>query len=242
MGKNKNSKRPKTAAKPNGESLPSFDESALSALTVKIEQGFGKSKTPGQDAAKGSKGQKPETKAKSHLSNKEHSKKPQSSENARGTKRDAKGNAKVPDTRKQQPINREKGENDSDRIALLQEILALGGTEEDLDLVADAASDDEELESAVADKSLKKELAKFVAGLGIEAQVDEMDTDSEIKSDTADEWEEASGAESDESDHSSLQSKPAAILKTSAPNDTHSKDANRLVCTQCVRTVPTDFS
>jgi ribosome biogenesis protein MAK21 len=80
----------------------------------------------------------------------------------------------------------------------LQEILALGGTEEDLLLVADALSDDEDLDessTAAPDKSFKADLAKFVAGLGIDTTAEQDASESEPEEGNDDEWE-SSGEES----------------------------------------------
>jgi ribosome biogenesis protein MAK21 len=86
---------------------------------------------------------------------------------------------------------------------LLREILALGGTEEDLDLVADALSDEEDEPSTTRpDNKFRQDLAKFVAGLGIEGQIGENEHEDENTNDEKmgeeiddgedDGWEEAS--------------------------------------------------
>lgn len=108
-----------------------------------------------------------------------------------GKKRDSQGNVK--DSEISKPKN--------DRDTLLQEILALGGTEEDLDLVADAVSDDEDLEGSgpsTSDKDLKKELAKFVSGLGIEVQADEESAGEEEQPNI--DWEDEEEASDEEID------------------------------------------
>jgi len=76
------------------------------------------------------------------------------------------------------------------RSALLEEILALGGDEDDLDLVANLDSDNEDgggqksapSADAVADESLRDELAKFASSLGFHnLPQDDADTDEELE-------------------------------------------------------------
>ena len=86
------SKEAKVIGNSNSGSIPSFDEKALSALTAKIEKGFGegKSQQPGDPhhGQKWGKGAKHERPARGQLRTKPV-------EAARGTKRDSRGNAKV---------------------------------------------------------------------------------------------------------------------------------------------------
>jgi ribosome biogenesis protein MAK21 len=177
------------AGNSNGGSIPSFDEKALSVLTAKIEKGFGagKSQQPG-DLKRG--------KQESNGTNYQRSAKAQSKtkpvEQARGIKRDSRGNAKVAGG--EPPTKQRNEKSNDDRAVLLKEILALGGTEEDLDLVVDAVSDEEDDDSneVLPDKSFRKELANFVAGLGIEGELDEVGSSGSDKEDTNDGWEDAS--------------------------------------------------
>ncbi|RDL42133.1 ARM repeat-containing protein [Venustampulla echinocandica] len=227
----------KVAAAVDGETLPSFDENALSALTSKIEQGFGKGKAPPKAAdAPNPKQKKKEMHNASTATESKPTSKP---ETTRGTKRDANGNTKVNSESKAQKIqkNRKGVQVNDDKAALLQEILALGGNEEDLDLVADVASEDEDHDtgaSAAPDKSLQKELAKFVAGLGIEGQLGADTVDSEEENEQGDEeggddWEEASDSDHDPSD-STLEAiseqKKGATVPVDVPS---SNDPNRLI-------------
>lgn len=238
MGKNKNSssKRPKLTSKNTTDSIPSFDESALSALTEKIEQGLSKTNAPRKPAEPANRSHKQEVKTNGRKPKELNAKNSKLTEQARGTKRDSKGNAKPTSPISQSKKSVQKGNTDDDRATLLKEILALGGTEEDLDLVADAASDDEELdaqESATTDKTLKKDLAKFVASLGINAQLGEEADDSEDEEPVEDEWEEASdldtGSESEEEVEEVRKIAPIREQKTKANGAASIKDANRLV-------------
>lgn len=242
---NKVAKGANSATGANSDAVPSFDDKALLALTAKIEQGFGGA---GASAGKSTTEASQSKLKKSKLANgsasgvPEVASKGKGPESRRGTKRDSQGNAKSdskPKARKEKgPEKAKDGKPQGDRETLLQEILALGGTEEDLDLVVDAASDeeDEAIESGPADKALQKELAKFVAGLGIEGQSTVDDPDSEVDDEQENEeeeeedWEEASESESESVDARpvTLNQKPATASKELPPS---SKDPNRLVST-----------
>lgn len=232
MGKkSKTAKAAKLAATGgNGDNLPSFDESALSALTAKIEQGLGNGEPQKAADAPNTK----QKKGKDSSNATADPKKAKVSEATRGTKRDAHGKPKVNGKAngQKEPSSSKNGNNGGEREVLLQEILALGGTEEDLDLVADALSDEEEnaAQDAPSDRSLKKELARFVAGLGIEGQsgadIEESDED-EIEEAAEDSWEEASEVESEASEEVP-ESKPTKEKLATAPKP-DSQDPNRLV-------------
>lgn len=219
-----------------GADMPTFDENALTALTARIEKGFGK-KTKGDTPVNITKNgdHKEGGKAKLKLNGK-------NSEPSRGTKRDAQGNAKPPAKHEKKSKSKSKAqdtnrEQKDDKAVLLAEILALGGTEEDLELVADAFSDDEEVDAGsktAPDKSFKKDLAAFVAGLGIEGAVAADDEEPEIEDEEEvpdDGWEEAS----DDDDSSSVEvpelvAEPVTKLSTpAAPTVTELNDPNRLV-------------
>lgn len=222
MGKNKNptAKRMKAAAKPDGNNVPSFDENALLALTGKIEQGLGKKGAPAEEASS----------HKQNTGKEKKSKKSKNTENSRGTKRDAHGNAKSSDH--SQLAKHKKGGATDDGSVLLQEILALGGTEDDLDLVAGAPSDDEDVEgSGTADAALQKELAKFVAGLGIDGA---NGGEAEEESEPEDEVEGVSENELEEASEQDSPAVPAKVLAptvpaTKKPETTSVKEGNRLV-------------
>ena len=235
MGKNK-LKRTKTGDKTEVQKAPKFDESALSALTEQIEKRIESPKAPFKSAEKVNGNYKQDTigaKSKPNLSRS----KINVSEQIRGKKRDAKGNVKGGNNRSAPAQGQKNMDPKDQRATLLEEILALGGTEEDLDLVADAASDDEEIDTqspAAPDKSLKKELAKFVASLGIEGQAGAEASESEDGEEIEEEWEEASdvagATEPDEEDSKTTQ-------PTFAPNiivDHSTKDPNRLVSGYCM--------
>lgn len=236
MGKpNKKSKGASQGQSKSGNQVPSFDEKALASLTEKLEQsiGGGQPTEPSEKTPKSAKSKKPKDGSKS---------KPQLEE-GRGTKRDRKGNAKET-TGESKDKKPSKGADD--REAMLQEILALGGTEEDLDLVAGAESESEPEDSAPLDKSLKKDLARFIAGLGIEGNFEAAEAeDSEAVDEAEEEWEEAPEEESEEEEDEpepAVKSKPAkknaaklvaAQPEVATPAVEHN-DPNRLVGTSSI--------
>jgi ribosome biogenesis protein MAK21 len=186
MGKrnSREGNRSRSAAKPNSETLPSFDEKALSALTAKIEEDFEKARLrQGTEAEQSTGNLKP---GKGSKSSKPHNQELNSAvpNLVGGTKRDANGKAKkagkgVASSKKVSRLEKNTDGKD-DKAVLLREILALGGTEEDLDLVADALSDEEDEPSTIRpDNKFRQDLAKFVAGLGIEGQIGEDENEGE---------------------------------------------------------------
>jgi len=225
------------------DSLPSFDEQALTALTSKIEQQFGKGKPPKEQqpttGKRSSNYESPGTEAKGRGTK---GKARTQEKHARGIKRDAHGNAKAADEpaakRQKKQAKHQNGEERDGRAVLLEEILALGGTEEDLDLVADVVSDDEEEGSAPTnstDKSLRKDLANFVAGLGIKGDAQETDADTVTDEEADNAWEEASASESPSVESEEEEAAPPLNKKTeispSKPEILATSNPNRLVST-----------
>lgn len=237
-------KASKSPSDSKNDSLPTFDEKALSALTAKIEKGFEKDKPQQSTPNASSNGSRKQGGLSNGVkkSNANPEPKNKSPELTRGTKRDANGNAKggskVAAKSQGPPADQKNGKGEDERGVLLQEILALGGTEEDLDLIADAESDEEDggqKTEALPDKSLKKELAKFVAGLGMEGNMAEEESEPEVDGDEdgdEDGWEEASDVESSVASDGPEETEPAVKVPVPPSKDTSStKDANRLVST-----------
>jgi ribosome biogenesis protein MAK21 len=244
--------RRRSAAKPNSEALPSFDEKALSALTAKIGEDFERAQLrQGTQAEQSTGNRKP---GKGGKTSKPHNQKLNTavSELVKGTKRDANGNAKeagkgVASSKKESRLEKNTDEKD-DRAVLLREILALDGTEEDLDLVADALSDEEDEPSTTrSDNKFRQDLAKFVADLGIEGQIGEDENEDEntdnekmgkeIDDGGDDGWEEASDSGSSV-DASDVEAEPESRsrLPDSAPLATSVSNAsNHLVSNVPVR-------
>ncbi|KAH7403587.1 CBF/Mak21 family-domain-containing protein [Cadophora sp. MPI-SDFR-AT-0126] len=222
------------------DDLASFDEQALSALTARIEKGFGQSKSRSKSEDKAetpNTTNRSEKKAKvdAKPKNKDGRGKHKTPELVRGTKRDANGRAKVtakPISRSDvRPTKTQKNKGKDERAILLQEILALGGTEEDLDLVADAVSDeDDDRHTGPSDKLFRKDLASFVAGLGIEGELQE-DLDSTTEEEVDDGWEEASDSESaeEDSEDEEISKMPTKKAKVSFNEPQTSSNPNRLL-------------
>lgn len=170
----KSSKSVAATVTASDKSIPLLDEEALNTLTARIEKGLGgdNSKAGVDTITDSSREQGGE---KRSLSKPKQTSKLNNIELRRGTKRDANGNAKTAGKRSGKDRNiTEKEHGNDDKAALLQEIMALGGTEEDMDLVADVASDEEVFSNTdlSLDPSFRKELAGFVSGLGIEKSLD----------------------------------------------------------------------
>jgi ribosome biogenesis protein MAK21 len=198
MGK----KRKRSAKDPESASsvvqLPSFDESALSALTNKIESGFRNAAAPRQDPrdrnpllseSPRNRIERPQ-KSKSHTKDRELGK----PRDAQGIVRKQTGSgSKIPKSQ----AGRHNGKNEDEQNVLLQEILALGGTEDDLDLVMGVASDDEDVgengleQTSAIDPKFTKELSKYITGLGIETRDKEDSSGPESSGDVDDESETA---------------------------------------------------
>ncbi|KAH8199917.1 hypothetical protein TruAng_005913 [Truncatella angustata] len=126
-------------------------------------------------------------------------------------KRDLKNERPKPDS-KNKSFNQESSPQEtgaSSSNALLDEIRALGGDEQDLELVDGLESEDEtfgeDAKSKTLDKGLEAELAKFALGLGFEkvqppeADEDDAQLDAEGGQEGEGDWEEASD-EDDEDD------------------------------------------
>lgn len=189
----------KKRTKAQNGAKPVFDESALSKLTAKLETDLASPK--------------PKSKPKDQKPKDERPAKRKRNENDAKDTTPNKRQAKEPKNRPAQDSKKTTKESKAPRdkkAELLQEILALGGDENDLDIIAGVDSDVEEgqgprqKEAPVEmDKSLKNELAKFAAGLGFEKVRDEDaatdDGEAEVEeSEAADEEEEEEEEEGDE--------------------------------------------
>ena len=142
---------------------PSFDEAALAQLTSKLDKSLGDSE----------KQRPPKRKRQRENDDENEPKRHQTRPSERGPQRELGGGRKS----KQAPN-------------LLDEILALGGNEEDLELVANVDSGDEGGDAprskvtseTIVDKSLKDELAQFASSLGLNNfhEHDDPETDDEV--------------------------------------------------------------
>jgi ribosome biogenesis protein MAK21 len=213
------------------KSIPLLNEEALHALTARIEKGLGGDNSKAgvdtiTDRLREQGGRRSSSKPK-------QTSKLNIVELQRGTKRDANGNAKIAGKRSKDRNITENEHGNDDKAALLQEIMALGGTEEDMDLVADVASDDEVFSNTdlSLDPAFRKELAGFVSGLGIEKSVDIPEEDS------ADEAAWNSASEADVS--MELGQRTEVSKKETTPTTQHTigvpDKLNRLVSTVIIR-------
>lgn len=172
---------------------PAFNETALAQLTSKIDKSLSKvaekQDSPGR-------------------------KRKHAPEDERKSKRRQTGTE--PQNQPSTPAH--KKSRDSSSSALLEEILALGGDEADLELVANIDSDDEggnapdsELSRNVQiDKSFQEELAKFASSLGFESlpQEDDVTADEEEEEDEEEETALEEGSRDDELEASEGMSVP----------------------------------
>ncbi|KAK3485043.1 CBF/Mak21 family-domain-containing protein [Neurospora hispaniola] len=187
---------------------PAFDEAALAQLTEKIDKTLA---GVGTDQHASPKRKRPNTTADD---------------------RDAKRRQKAllgAEEGQQDRSSKDQSHNATKEV-LLEEILALGGDEDDLELVANVDSDNEEgpgMKSASApekslDKSFHDELAKFALSLGFQNIPREDDLESvssenpvdEEQDDEDDEEEEDDDAEQTKQDDSQDQEQPLAIPAT----------------------------
>lgn len=164
----------------------------------------------------------------------------------RGQKRSLNGEAKPP----AQVLPTKPGQKHGiDKAALLKEIVELGGTQEDLDLVKDIESDSEVdevefAESKKAEKGLTEELAGFMKEIGLEgkfavadAESEEEDEDEDEDEDDEDEDEEKEEDEEEEDEdmeEASVPEPPAPakaappVTTFAAPTDPASKNSKLL--------------
>ncbi|KAI9738533.1 MAG: hypothetical protein M1818_005430 [Claussenomyces sp. TS43310] len=172
---------PKRRSKDDGASLvqhdldlPAFDKNVLSELTDKIDQGFRNGKASKTEA--GHKDTFPceeRTKTVGPISTR-HKISTQVAHT--GKKRDSGGIVKQASNRSSDMTWQQPKKGATYKATLLKEVLTLGGTEEDLDLIADFDSDDEDLDllpssSATNDSKLAADLSSFVSGLGISRRI-----------------------------------------------------------------------
>jgi hypothetical protein len=210
--------------------LPSFDESILSSLTDKIEKGFRSTATSKSDPLVKCSVVPPKESRESTKRHRKAKESPKTSLTER--KRDAEGNVKEavhsgPTPPKTVKFHNENGQAYT-RDILMQEILALGGDEDDLDLVASIESSDEDANEglpqlSLVDAKFTKGLSNFVAGLGIN------DAIRESGGDKNEDWKDTDSNITP----APVQARTTKMLKTPFPQDSrtgpHQKELNRLV-------------
>ncbi|KAL5045810.1 hypothetical protein BDW71DRAFT_198055 [Aspergillus fruticulosus] len=193
--------------------LPQLEESAFAGLRQKIEQRLkdgatkqksknNKSKSAPADDAKNAKGNVTKFDSKSQ---------PPSDKNVKGKKRDRNG-----DVIENKESGKSKSDKNDDNDTLRQEILALGGTEEDFDLLAGVDSESEVEDAKPSKKSqgsaedLRKELSSILAAAGQVVPDDLADDEVEEVEDGEDEDDDEDGEdeEADEAESAEEQSSP----------------------------------
>ncbi|RHZ53352.1 hypothetical protein CDV55_102585 [Aspergillus turcosus] len=166
-------------SKPAGESLPQLEEGAFAGLRQKIEQKL----KDEQNKSKNKKNQNVDKatpkKEKQAAPKSEPKRDTKSDKNTKGKKRDRNGEVIAREEKKAS------GNQDD---TLRQEILALGGTEEDFDLLAGVESESEVEVAAEAQKksknkseddSLRKELSAMLAAAG-QVVPDDIEDEAEV--------------------------------------------------------------
>lgn len=202
--------------KPNNASTdsgPQLEEGAFAGLRQKIEQKLkdqsaakeqkAKNKTKGAAKDTSKNDNKETTKPNSTQESKSNNKKDR---NNKGKKRDRNGDVIASEGK---PSGKEKPSKSTDgdeNDALRKEILALGGTEDDLDLVAGIGSESEVEDSADAkkkssnksgDEDLRKELSSMLAAAG-QVVPDDIEDEEEEEAEDQDDNDEGGDDESDE--------------------------------------------
>lgn len=177
MGKKRKRPAKDLESASSGIQLPSFDESALSALTSKIESGFRNVAAPKQDLRDRNPSQDEDS---GYRIDKSQESKSYTKDRMSRKKSDAQGivRAQTGGGSRTAKIEayRHSRQNGEEQKILLQEILALGGTEDDLDLVMGVATDEDDTSNAglektsATDPKLTMELSKFITSLGIETR------------------------------------------------------------------------
>lgn len=234
--------------------MPQIDEGAFAGLRQKIEQRLkdqssGKGNSKKNDKLNASAQQSPATKEKQGTP--KTGKRQEAS--AQGKKRDRNGEVIARDEKKggkdkqYKPTAGAKKANNAD--TLRQEILALGGTEEDLELLADVDSESEvegtssKSKAKGGDDDLRKELSKMLEAAGhvvpddlaeneVEEEEDLEDEDAQDEGSEGDS-EETSEPEDDVSEVSDIEEAPPAPRESKAkkePEIVVPKEFAKLVC------------
>ncbi|KAJ5689883.1 Ribosome biogenesis protein NOC1 [Penicillium macrosclerotiorum] len=209
--------------------LPQLDESAFAGLRQKIEQRL---KTDSSGKGKSKKNNKPNASIETTPAKKEKnagSKFDKKQESGLGKKRDRNGDViardeKIGGKEKQNKFAGSKNSSNDDKLR--EEIMALGGTEEDLDLLAGVDSESEvEGTTSKGDDDLRKELSKMLEAAGHvvpeDLKEDEVEEEEEEEEDDQEQGsegdsEDASEPEEDVSDVSDVEEAPPAPKKSDA--------------------------
>lgn len=175
-------------------SLPNLGEGAFAGLRQKIEQKLKNESAPKQKPKGKPKDASNDTPKKAKDSPAKPAPKQESNKN-KGKKRDRNGDVIARDEKKAGKNKQPKPASKDDNDTLRQEILALGGTQEDFDLLAGVGSGSEVEDAADSSKSkkksdddsLRKELSSMLAAAG-QAVPEDLNGEEEVE-DNAEEGE-----------------------------------------------------
>ncbi|POS87128.1 hypothetical protein EPUL_000721 [Erysiphe pulchra] len=220
--------------------IPKFDLKALSTLTSKIEKGLEKQKLSSDHAFKSNKGKSaakpghPKNEGDKESISRNPKKKIISKVAAKGTNQDTNKNVKGNEIFSFRDSSSSQGRVKKNKIEekiLMNEILALGGTEDDLELVAGVESHSEDEDKnpqsshPVVEKGFQNELKNFITSLGIKAAAEEIDNEVSNESVTDD-----SGKETPEIEESiNFEKENFALPDRKALKILVSTDPNRLI-------------
>lgn len=224
--------------------MPQIDENAFAGLRQKIEQRL-KNEGPGKGKSK--KEGKPQASADNAPPKKDKGAGPKAGRNqdpVQGKKRDRNGDVIAREEKQGGKAKQSKPESskDSNNDPLRQEILALGGTEEDLDLLAGVDSESE-VEGAPSkgkkggEDELRKELSKMLEAAGHvvpddleDEEAEQSEEDEEEAGDdsrVSEEGSEETSEPEDESDISDIEEAPPS--EDSKANAIKSKESEAVV-------------
>lgn len=178
------------------DAMPQIEESAFAGLRQKIEQRL-KDQNAAKEKSKNNKAkQAAEKTAKNNTAEaapKTNAKRGDNQKDTKGKKRDRNGDVIAAEEKKV------KGKPSTDQDEFLQEVLALGGTQEDIALLEGIDSEDEDVEDAPkksndksAEELLRKELSGMLAAAGQVVPEDAQDDEFEDLAEDDDEEDDVS--------------------------------------------------
>lgn len=228
--------------KPSADALPPMEESAFAGLRQKIEQrlkdGAAKQKSKNNKSKPAPVGDAKNAKDNSTNSNSNQS---NSDKNVKGKKRDRNGEVIAQDEKEDGQSQKPTSDKADGDDTLRQEILALGGTEEDLEMLAGVDSESEVEDAKTSKKSqgssedlLRKELSSMLAAAGqvvpedladddVEEEESDEEEDDEEELEEDEEEEEAESADEEASAEDSL-SEEAPTPEVKQPTKEETKE------------------
>lgn len=187
---------------PAASDVPNIDESAFAGLRQKIEQRLKDQNSGKGKSKKNDKNPAPAAASNPNKGKESPAKGGKKQDSAQGKKRDRNGDVIAREEKDKSAKAGKAGKKGQDQDTLRQEILALGGTEDDLDLL-DGVDSEAEVEGIAAksgDDDLRKELSKMLEAAGHVVPEDLGDDDVEEEEEEEDEDEEEEQDEEDAED------------------------------------------